>query len=83
MSDGTDRERLLRWMQEKGFDIETLAAATDDSYSGLYLMLAPNKNLRPINERFKWRFAQRFGWEEAERIFSDAPQRTVEAAVAV
>jgi hypothetical protein len=77
----TDRERLLRWMQEKGFDLDSLALVTDDSFSNLYLMLVSQKNARPISDKFKWRFAQHFGWEEATKIFADTPRATVEATV--
>ena len=65
----TEQERLMRWMQEKGFDTETLASATGDSYSNIYMM---TKGGRPVNDAFKWRFAVTFGWHEAQALFCPA-----------
>lgn len=61
-----EKERLIQWMREKGFDTETLAAATGDSYSSIYML---TKSDRPINDAFKWRFAVAFGWSEAVSVF--------------
>lgn len=80
----TKQERLLQWMREKGFNMETLAQATGDSYSSIYMM---TKGGRSLNDAFKWRFALAFGWEEASRIFDSAspsaevdPEPSVEPA---
>lgn len=62
----TEQEILLHFMQERGFDFESLAAATGDSRSSIYMI---TRGGRPVNDAFKWRFAQAFGWEEAERLF--------------
>ena len=62
----TEKERLMQWMQEKGFDTESLATATGDSYSSIYMM---TKGDRAVNDAFKWRFAETFGWEEAKSLF--------------
>lgn len=62
----TEKKRLMQWMQEKGFDTETLATATGDSYSSIYMM---TKGDRPVNDAFKWRFSETFGWEEAQKVF--------------
>jgi hypothetical protein len=61
-----DHQRLVEWVQEKNFDIDSLAAVTGDSYSNIYMML---RGKRPVNDSFKWRFASHFGWAEAERLF--------------
>lgn len=61
-----EKERLTQWMQEKGFDTDTLAAATGDSFSSIYMI---TKGDRRVNDAFKWRFAVAFGWECATQIF--------------
>lgn len=65
-----EKERLTQWMQEKGFDTDTLAAATGDSFSSIYMI---TKGDRKVNDAFKWRFAVAFGWQEASQVF-DVPQ---------
>lgn len=74
----TDRDRLLRWMQERDMDIEALGAATGDTYSALFLMLrAEGRTARPIGVKFIWRFAHAFGLDEAAKVFADMPPLSV------
>lgn len=61
-----EKERLVQWMQERGFDTETLAAATGDSYSTVYMI---TKSDRRVNDAFKWRFTVAFGFDEAIAVF--------------
>lgn len=67
----SDSERLTQWMQERDFDYGTLAEATGDTYSSIYMMA---RGQRSVSDAFKWRFALHFGWEEATRLFSGEPQ---------
>jgi len=68
-----EKERLNQWMQARGFDTKTLAAATGDSFSGIYMI---TKGDREVNDAFKWRFALAFGWDEATQVF-DGRQTSV------
>lgn len=61
-----ERERLLQWMQEKGFSTSSLAESTGDAFSNIHMML---KGDRKLNDAFKWRFAVAFGWDEAVTVF--------------
>lgn len=61
-----EKERLNQWMEARGFDTKTLAAATGDSFSSIYMITKGN---RDVNDAFKWRFALAFGWDEAIQIF--------------
>ena len=70
----SDSQRLTQWMQDRGFDFGSLAEATGDSYSSIYLMV---KGQRPVNDAFKWRFAQRFGWAEAAQLFAKDAEAVV------
>jgi hypothetical protein len=66
----THQQALSQWMRDRGFDYQTLAEATGDSYSNIYMMA---RGLRPVNDAFKWRFAQQFGWDEAQTLFAATP----------
>lgn len=65
-----EKERLVQWMQARGFTIESLAAATGDSYSSIYMML---RGGRELSDAFKWRFALAFGWSNVEQVFEPTP----------
>lgn len=65
-----EAERLESWMKEKGFNISSLAEAIGDSYSTVWFIV---KGERPVNDAFKWRFALRFGYDEATRLFASSP----------
>lgn len=71
-----EKERLLRWMQERGFDTQTLADATGDTFSTIHMI---TKGDRRVNDAFKWRFAVAFGWDEAAKVF-DVPQAQMAVA---
>lgn len=71
-----ESQRLTTWMHERGFDYRTLAEATGDDYSHIFLMA---KGKRPVSDAFKWRFTLAFGWDEAERAFAVAERQMMEA----
>ena len=72
----SENERLMKWMNETGFDTNTLADALGVSYSMVYMQ---TRGGRPVSAEMKWTFAHRFGWESANAIF-DAPQLPVAIA---
>lgn len=61
-----ESERLMEWMGAKGFDYNTLAAATGDNYSTVYMI---TRGGRRVNDAFKWRFTLAFGIEESRKVF--------------
>lgn len=72
--DLAERNRFLAWMKDRGMSFDALQEITGENYTSIFLMLrARPEKARPINEKFKWRFAQQFGLEEARKIFEDAP----------
>lgn len=68
-----ESERLEAWMKDKGFNITSLSEAIGDSYSTVWFIV---KGERPVNDAFKWRFAQRFGYDEATRLFTQPTEVT-------
>lgn len=71
-----ENKRLLQWMKEKDFSIDTLAEALGVSYSTIYMQ---TRGGRSVSAETKWRFASHFGMEEARKVF-DAPQVAAIAA---
>jgi plasmid maintenance system antidote protein VapI len=65
---------LKVWMDEKGYSNRQLAQELNLSYDIIYKM---STGKRPITDGFKWRFFQRFGLEEASRIFDVTTPTTV------
>jgi hypothetical protein len=63
-----DRERLVQWMQENGYDTRRLALVTGDTRTNIHWMIKPDEP-REINQAFKWRFREAFGNDEADRVF--------------
>jgi len=62
-------EKLRAWMIENGYTNSSLAKELGWSYDYIYKII----NERPIPDSFKWRFAQRFGIDAANRIFDVSP----------
>lgn len=65
---------LKTWMEARGYSNSKLAEELGFSYDYIYKLASGSQR---IGDGFKWRFAQRFGWYEANRLF-DAEQRRVE-----
>lgn len=63
-----DKERLVAWMTEKGYNYRTLAAATGDTISSINMMIS---GYRQINDAFKFRFWKVFGEEETQKVFGE------------
>lgn len=63
-------EQLNAWMHANGHTNTTLATAMGYSYEYIYKL---TQGERPVTEGFRWRFAQTFGWDEAQRLFSATP----------
>ena len=63
----TDVERLSAWMDHNDYNMKRLADELGMSYDGVYQALTVRKR---VGEAFKWRFAQRFGMDVAERVFA-------------
>jgi len=64
----TPIERLDAWMKEQGFSNPDLAEHLGFHRSFVYLIA---EGQRPITSTFKWRFAEKFGHELAQEIFSE------------
>lgn len=65
-------QQLVEWMEHNGYSNRTLAEALDLSYDLLYKVTTGE---RQPSEGFRWRFAKRFGFDVAERLFgADAPR---------
>ena len=62
----SEQDRLLRWMNENGYSISSLAQETQMSYDGMYQTLHVRKR---ISAGFRVRFMERFGSEVAAQIF--------------
>lgn len=58
--------RLHAWMEKHAYTKRQLADRMGMSYDGVYQTLKVRKSCSP---EFKWRFAEAFGWEEAQSIF--------------
>lgn len=66
---------LIEWMQRNGYTNRTLAAELGFTYDLIYMLTAGK---RSITDGFRWRFAKRFGWEEAQAIFGSMPSSAPE-----
>ncbi len=60
-------ERLQAWMEAKGYTMKSLAREMRLSYLAVYTIMVDRKK---VTNNFRWRFAQRFGWQEAQKVFS-------------
>lgn len=61
-----DRERLVQWMKDNGYDYRTLAAATGDPVSQVHMITS---GARSVSDAFKFRFFRAFGQEELNKAF--------------
>lgn len=61
-------ENLRLWMEKHGYSPRELGKELGLSKGLIVKCLAGE---RSITGNFKWRFAQRFGWETAEELFAD------------
>jgi hypothetical protein len=73
----SEQDKLLRWMDENGFSISSLAQETQMSYDGMYQTLHVRKR---ISAGFRVRFIERFGADVAATIFD--PVLTTQEAIA-
>lgn len=67
----TAQDRLDAWMKEKGYSNSSLARELNFGYDHIYSVV---NGIRPMNEKFQFRFQKRFGIKEANRIFEPSPQ---------
>lgn len=74
-----DKERLLQWMKERNISMSQLARATGDHTSAISMM---TNGPREVNQAFKWRFGEAFGFDVATQIFLDNPIQRQEIATA-
>lgn len=62
-----ERVALQQWMDEQGFSTNQLAGELAVSYDTVYKILT---DIRPMTNNFKWAFVERFGWQEAAKVFT-------------
>lgn len=65
-----DKQRLLQWMETHGLTVGAVAEATGDFPSNISMM---TKGPREVNQAFKWRFGEAFGFDVARQVFVDEP----------
>ena len=63
---------LKAWMESKGISNSELARLMGFSYE--YIFKFSTGKIPALTDAFKWRFIQRFGWEEANRVFDAGPR---------
>lgn len=64
--DQLELQRLLEWMEANGYTDSTLAEATGDFFANVNAM---TRGARRISQGFKFRFGERFGDDERNRLF--------------
>lgn len=74
----TEREKLVAWMSKKGYNHSQLAAELGFSYDYIYKIA--KRGDRTILGNFKFKFLERFGWEEANQVFDALPVPAAEIA---
>jgi plasmid maintenance system antidote protein VapI len=62
--------RLSEWMSQKGYSNRQLADEVGFSYDYIYSVV---NNRKRITGSFKYRFIERFGWQEAAKVFEGVP----------
>ena len=60
-------EKLETWMRSLGYTNSTLAADVGVSYELIYKLV---NNQAAFSNGFRWKFAQKFGYETANRVLS-------------
>lgn len=73
----SDKERLITWMNDNHITAAKLARATGDHRVTIHHM---TRGDREINQAFKWRFGEAFGFDVAKQIFADTPSAQPEIA---
>lgn len=68
MSDQTERERLLAWMQAHNLDHRTLGRSMKFSPTFIYGYLG---GAWSMSNSFRWAFGQTFGFDVAQSIFGN------------
>jgi hypothetical protein len=58
-------------MEARGYSNSALAEELDFSYEYIYKLATGSQRM---SDGFKWRFAQRFGWHEANRLLNAEAQ---------
>jgi len=66
----THAKRLDAWMMLGGYTDRTLAEAIGVDPSYVWYI---RKGKRPVTDRFRWRFAEKFGFDEAKKLFDVEP----------
>lgn len=61
-------ERLRRWMEEHGFGNTKLGRELGFRREFVWQVV---NGKREVTGEFRWRFAERFGWDEAQALFGD------------
>ncbi len=64
--DEAERQRLLAWMEANKYDIASLAEATSDYYANIHQMV---NGVRRVSQGFKFRFGEKFGDAERNKLF--------------
>lgn len=62
-------EALKIWMKENGYTNATLAEKLGYTYETVYSVTS--RPDRPINDKFRWRFATKIGWDVASKLFGE------------
>ena len=63
-------KRLDAWMMLEGYTDRTLAEALGIDNTYVWYIRHGKK---PVTDMFKWRFAERFGFELTNRLFNNQP----------
>lgn len=64
-------ERLFQWMKDKGYSNRQLAGELGFGYDYIYKLVV--RRDRCFTDSFKYRFIERFGWQEAAKVFDGVP----------
>jgi hypothetical protein len=76
-----DEATLLKaWMESKGYSHRTLGVELGYGYDFIYKIVG--RKDRKLSSNFKFRFIQRFGWDEAGKVFDASSLIAPVAAVA-
>lgn len=68
---------FTEWMKENNMSISSLASELDVPYHRVYKVV----ERQHVPESFKWRFAKRYGVEEARKAFAEANPSTDPTAI--
>lgn len=62
------KTKLQAWMADKGYSNRQLAEIMGFSYEYIYKLAVGDLSVED-RSKFKWRFVERFGWTEAQKVF--------------